>query len=374
MNNGPGKSCRTGCVLNVCGDGDQGPGEACDDGNESNEDGCTNVCKLADCGDGFKQPGEQCDAGVNNSNTGACKLNCTLPSCGDGFVQPSNGEQCDDGDQSNNNACLNSCQAAACGDGFVYQGVEQCDDANQSNNDGCTNMCKLPTCGDGFKNGGESDVDCGGSCPKCGPNGSCTVNADCATGVCSAGKCVHPTSCNTLKIAAPGTPTGSYVIDPDGAGPIAPLTVRCEMGLGACGYTMVRFNDGALGSNQDAYTNKCAAAGMEVIVPRTKALAQSIYTWNGNVVPNLYNVFPKYNGAQNIFNWTGRCKGQPCTFWMTDNGNGDVACGGFEPNGDNNVNYRIYKWNEGCGIQGGWNDANNNVQYHGWVICSTNDC
>jgi hypothetical protein len=113
---------------------------------------------------------------------------------------------------------------------------------------------------------------------------------------------------------------------------------------------------------------------MEVIVPRTKALAQSIYTWNGNVVPNLYNVFPKYNGAQNIFNWTGRCKGQPCTFWMTDNGNGDVACGGFEPNGDNNVNYRIYKWNEGCGIQGGWNDANNNVQYHGWVICSTNDC
>jgi hypothetical protein len=38
------------------------------------------------------------------------------------------------------------------------------------------------------------------------------------------------------------------------------------------------------------------------------------------------------------------------------------------------VNYRIYKWNEGCGIQGGWNDANNNVQYHGWVICSTNDC
>ncbi|MBK8264738.1 MAG: DUF4215 domain-containing protein [Nannocystis sp.] len=103
--------------------------------------------------------GEQCDAGVNNSNTGACKLNRTLPSCGDGFVQPSNGEQCDDGDQSNNNACLNSCQAAAWGDGFVYQGVEQCDDANQSNNDGCTNMCKPPTCGDGFKNGGESDVD-----------------------------------------------------------------------------------------------------------------------------------------------------------------------------------------------------------------------
>ena len=93
---------------------------------------------------------------------------------------------------------------------------------------------------------------------------------------------------------------------------------------------------------------------MEVIVPRTKAHATAIYSWNGNVVPNLYNVFPKYNGAQNIFNWTGRCKGQPCTFWMTDNGNGDVACGGFEPNGDNNViGSMYYQW-----------QANGDIQWH----------
>ena len=91
-------------------------------------------------------------------------------------------------------------------------------------------------------------------------------------------------------------------------------------------------------------------------------------------MPNLYNVFPKFNGATNIFNWQAKCKGVPCSFWMTDNGNGDVACGGFEPNGDNNVNYRIYKWNEGCGVQGGWNDANNTMNYTGWVICSPNDC
>jgi hypothetical protein len=99
----------------------------------------------------------------------------------------------------------------------------------------------------------------------------------------------------------------------------------------------------------------------------------SIYTWNGNSVPNLYNVFPKYNGATTIFNWQGICRGQPCSFWMTDNANGDVSCGGFEPNGDNNTANRIYKWNEGCGIQGGWNDANNTVAYAGYVVCSTND-
>ena len=98
------------------------------------------------------------------------------------------------------------------------------------------------------------------------------------------------------------------------------------------------------------------------------------FTVWGNVVPNLYNVFPKFNGATTIFNWQAKCQGAPCSFWMTDNANGDVACGGFEPNGDNNVNYRIYKWNEGCGVQGGWNDANNTMNYTGWVICSTNDC
>ncbi|HEY8376640.1 MAG TPA: fibrinogen-like YCDxxxxGGGW domain-containing protein, partial [Nannocystis sp.] len=182
-------------------------------------------------------------------------------------------------------------------------------------------------------------------------------------------------SCHELKLAQPGLGDGDYLIDPDGPGPIAPLTVHCEMDLGACGYTMVRFNDPNLGSNQDAYAAKCASVGMEIIVPRTKALATTIYTWNGNVVPNLYNVFPKFNGATGINNWTGKCKGVDCTFWMTDEPDFDVSCtDGYEPNGDNNVNYRIYKWNDGCGVQGGWNDAHNTVQYTGWVICSTNDC
>ncbi len=203
---------------------------------------------------------------------------------------------------------------------------------------------------------------------------TCGGNGDCGSGACVNGSCYHPKSCNALKQASPGTPTGNYVIDPDGGGGIAPLTVRCEMAVDACGYTMVRFNDGALGNNQDSYTNKCAAVGMEVIVARTKPHAQAIYAWNGNVVPNLYNVFPKFNGANGIGNWQGKCQGAPCTFWMTDNGNGDVSCGGYEPNGDNNVNYRIYKWNEGCGVQGGWNDANNTMNYTGWVICSPNDC
>ena len=51
-------------VVRFCGDGVLVPAqiEACDDGNESNADGCTNDCALNVCGDGFVHAGvEACD-------------------------------------------------------------------------------------------------------------------------------------------------------------------------------------------------------------------------------------------------------------------------------------------------------------------------
>ncbi len=88
----------------ACGDGVVDPGEACDDGNASNNDGCLNTCELADCGDGFVWFGV---------------------------------EACDDGNQSNTDACLNTCELASCGDGFVHAGVEEGDDGNDDPSDGC---------------------------------------------------------------------------------------------------------------------------------------------------------------------------------------------------------------------------------------------
>jgi cysteine-rich repeat protein len=120
----------------VCGDGLVGPGEACDDGNTVNEDGCTNAC--------------------------------TLPACGDGIVQA--GEACDDGNTVNGDGCTNACTLPACGDGIVQAG-EACDDGNTVNNDGCTNTCTLPVCGDGVCNSG---VEACANCPAdCGPCTSC---------------------------------------------------------------------------------------------------------------------------------------------------------------------------------------------------------
>lgn len=71
-------TCRGGLCLNTCGDGFRDPqNEACDDGNGSNDDACTNTCELNVCGDRFVNIGvEACDDGNDDANDGchACSL------------------------------------------------------------------------------------------------------------------------------------------------------------------------------------------------------------------------------------------------------------------------------------------------------------
>ena len=61
-------------------------GEACDDGNEIDEDACTQRCLKARCGDGFVWEGV---------------------------------ELCDDGDEADENACTAKPEPARCGDGIL---------------------------------------------------------------------------------------------------------------------------------------------------------------------------------------------------------------------------------------------------------------
>lgn len=44
-------------------------------------------------------------------------------------------------------------------------------------------------CADGMKDYGESDVDCGGVCPRCDDGKACGASTDCCSGVCIAGSC-----------------------------------------------------------------------------------------------------------------------------------------------------------------------------------------
>jgi len=66
------------CSLLVCGDGTVQMGEACDDGNTVDGDGCQADCTLptgAVCGNGMREAGEHCDDS-NTKNLDGCDASC----------------------------------------------------------------------------------------------------------------------------------------------------------------------------------------------------------------------------------------------------------------------------------------------------------
>ena len=136
------------------------------------------------------------------------------------------------------------------------------------------------------------------------------------------------------------------------------------------GYTLLRIDDPTLGKTQQAYRDRCARQGLEVVVPRTKAHALAIQAFNRGTAPSLVNLFPKRKGAKGLKGWVGRCQSQACSFWLSD-GN-SAGCKFFEPNGDNDLRNALYRSAEGCDY-GQWNDAHGTMAITGWVICSTND-
>jgi len=163
--------------LEVCGNGIKTPSEQCDDGNDINDDECSNNCKSTTCGDGAINNGEQCDDG-NDINDDACLNTCIKAVCGDGAIN--NGEQCDDGNDINNDACLNNCTKAVCGDGAINNG-EQCDDGNTNDNDGCSANCIREYCGDTIINNSNENCDDGNT----NDNDGCSAN--CITEYCGDG-------------------------------------------------------------------------------------------------------------------------------------------------------------------------------------------
>ena len=102
---------------------------------ESSSGSSTGAVDL--CGDGQVGPGETCDLGAE---TKICDDDCTLPMCGDLHVNAAAGEECDDGNVDEEDGCLSDCKLPVCGDGKVQVG-EACDDGNEFDGDGCDNDC-----------------------------------------------------------------------------------------------------------------------------------------------------------------------------------------------------------------------------------------
>ena len=153
-------------TLPACGNGTLDLCELCDDGNQDNSDGCTNVCHPAACGDGFAQIGvEQCDgleidpaivcpagyAGVplcnNDPNNPVGDGTCTASALGCTDIDECADPAANDCDA--NAACTNTdggftckCDKGYAGDGVTCADVDECASPNLNDcdpNATCTN-------------------------------------------------------------------------------------------------------------------------------------------------------------------------------------------------------------------------------------------
>ena len=162
-----------------CGNGVVEAPEACDDGNNSDADDCTNSCEVAVCGDGIvhdKQSGtEQCDDGNAAAGDG-CSVACTRE-CGNGVLD----YYCSEPETSAGQPCANdaACDSApAAGDGRCITG-EICDPGSAGlcvddmMSPVCSDFCVFETCGNALV---ECDEECDLGADNSVPGSGCTTS------------------------------------------------------------------------------------------------------------------------------------------------------------------------------------------------------
>ncbi len=132
--------------LSVCGDAMVTGDEECDDGDAFGGDGCSADCQL--------EPGFACDVvGAPCASICGDALVVGDEECEDGGDPPVSGDGCSDRCLLEEGfACdppLSGCRETTCGDG-TREGLEQCDDGNRDSGDGCGPYCEIePSCEDG---------------------------------------------------------------------------------------------------------------------------------------------------------------------------------------------------------------------------------
>ncbi|MGB5375694.1 MAG: leucine-rich repeat domain-containing protein [Polyangiales bacterium] len=280
-------------VSATCGDGFvNDPSEVCDDGNLSTGDGCnaacllevgepctgdtdcaTNLCNMAampavcappvGCGNGLLEAGEACDDG-NNMNGDGCTAACEIE---DGNPCTTHAA-CASGVCDMNEAPPLCEPAGSCGNG-VLDGSESCDDGNLMTGDGCSNICLLEdgepcadnaqcesticdtvdsntcepvnTCGNGAVEVGEGCDDgnavagdgCGPECLFELGAGPCTDNGQCESTICDA---LGGNTCEPVNTCGNGTIETAEMCDDGNTAPGDSCDPQCllELGAGPC--------------------------------------------------------------------------------------------------------------------------------------------
>ncbi len=78
-----------------------------------------------------------------------------------------------------------------------------------------------------------------GSGGSAGGPGGCSSAANCATGVCVSGTCVHAANCKKIKDASGALADGVYSIDVDADGPMGAMDAQCDFSTQGGGWTLV---------------------------------------------------------------------------------------------------------------------------------------
>lgn len=175
-----GDSCNTGndCTSGFCSLAKRCVANSCSDGVRSGRE--TGVdCGGPDCG--------KCGVGVITAVASDCAsgfhngMNCVATSCED---RVRSGAETD-------RDCGGASPCARCAVGLACAADGDCQGGLRCNAGRCERI-PAPTCTDRIRNQNETDIDCGGTCPKCTTGQRCALAADCASAVCTQGVCRAP--------------------------------------------------------------------------------------------------------------------------------------------------------------------------------------
>lgn len=352
-----GTSCLA--LKDSCGDGERQAGEACDDGNTRDYDGCNHSCTSDEsCGNGFRDPNEACDDGNRNDNDG-CNQSCTSNEtcgngvkdlqevcddgnlrdsdgcskdclstefCGNGYVDTAKGEKCDDGNNDSGDGCSGDCRSdETCGNGYidVTNKKETCDDGNTRSRDGCSSDCQSnETCGNNYTDpweacddGNRDNTDqCSSTCTVIGEG--CGNGRVDATEECDDGDNSNDNTClNTCVLARCGDGVvSSHAIYPEQCDPGTPDTdtATCTRAcrLSTCGDRYINIKAGELcedGNNDDCGTcnSTCRsrnipsiASGFIDATDSWKLTAGETFTVDDGLHPAVVFEFTNKNPAQ----------------------------------------------------------------------------